>query len=115
MTLIQIILLAVFLLALARAVSGYRKGQLPLTQLAAWMFFWIAAGYVVVRPETTSMLARLLGVGRGADVVVYLALVAAFYLIFRMFAKIEALERQLTKLVRGLALKDMKDESHGRE
>jgi hypothetical protein len=69
---------------------------------------------VVVRPETASAVAGLFGVGRGADVVVYLALAAAFYLIFRLFAKLEDIDRQLTKIVRAEALKDLPREHDGR-
>jgi hypothetical protein len=112
MSIIQIILISFAAFALSRVVLNWKRGALTLAGLAGWTAFWIAAAAVVIRPETASALARFLGVGRGADVVIYLALVAAFFLLFRLFAKIEAIERQLTKLVRMLALKDVNDERH---
>ena len=107
MTSIQIVLIAFAAFAISRVVLRFRRGGMPLWQLAAWTFFWAMAIVVVLRPETASALARVLGVGRGADVIVYLAVVAAFYLIFRLFAKLEDVERQITRLVRDEALRDL--------
>lgn len=112
MSIIQIILIAFAAFALSRVVLNFRRGSLGLAGLAGWSVFWVAATIIVIRPETASALAKILGVGRGADAIVYFALVAAFYLLFRLFSKIESLERQITRLVRSLALKDMNDESH---
>ena len=60
---------------------------------------------MVIQPDLTSSLAKLFGVGRGADVVVYLALVGLFFMVFRLMVKIEKLEREITKVVRNKALK----------
>ena len=109
MSVIQILLILFAAFALGKAVARFRRGALPLGHLALWAAFWIGVIVVVIRPETSSAVARFLGVGRGADVVVYLALVAAFYLLFKMFARVEEIERQLTKIVREAALKDLDD------
>ena len=115
MTVIQILLVLFAAFALVRAFSRFRRGGLPWTHLLAWSAFWAAVAAVALRPETASFLAGTLGVGRGADLVVYLALAAVFYLLFKMFAKIEDLERQLTRIVRALALKDLNEDSHERK
>lgn len=107
MHVIQVILVIFAAYAVSITVRRFRRGDLPVLHLIGWVIFWLAAAYVVIRPETASAVAALFGVGRGADVVVYLALVAAFYLIFRLFAKIEDLDRQLTKITRAEALKDL--------
>lgn len=57
-------------------------------------------------PDTTSYLAELVGVGRGADLIVYLSIVLIFYIIFQMTIKIEKIERNITKVVRTVAMKD---------
>lgn len=111
---IQYLLLAAFAAAIVLTWRRQRQGALPVASALLWSALWIAAGVIVARPETASALARFLGVGRGADVIVYLALVAAFYLVFRLFVRMESLERQLTKLVREIALKDGGGETHER-
>ena len=107
MTAIQILLVCFSLFAFSRALLRFRRGDLPLFHLVLWFVFWAGVVVVALRPETTSALASMLGVGRGADVVVYLALALLFYLVFRMFGKIEDLERQITRVVRAAALEKL--------
>mgnify|MGYP001561203442 CR=1 FL=1 len=64
-------------------------------------------GYVALSPQTTDVIAKLVGVGRGADFIIYLSLIALFYLMFRLFGKIEDVEREITKLVRKLAIEEV--------
>jgi len=109
MTVIQILLAVFAAFGFLAAVSRFRRGGIGLKQLTLWTLLWGAVIVVVLRPETASDIARRLGVGRGADVVVYLSIAALFYLQFRLFARVEDQERQITKLARELALKDLKE------
>ena len=109
MTVIQIALTLFAVFALGAAVARFRKGNLALRHLVLWAVLWGAVVAVVLKPELASEAARRLGVGRGADVVVYLSIAALFYLQFRQFARLEDQERQITKLARELALKDLKE------
>ena len=68
----------------------------------------LAAGiFLVVFPDLTNRLAVTLGVGRGADLVFYLFIVAFCYLILLVYAKIKKLEQQLAELARRQALMDV--------
>ncbi len=104
---IQFFLLACTLVALIYGADRLRSKALPRSLLLIWFIFWIALGVVAILPETTSILAKLVGVGRGADLAVYLALLLLFSLVFKLLVKIENVERELTRLVRTLALKDL--------
>jgi hypothetical protein len=108
---IQIVLILFALFAWSRVVNGLRRGTLALTPFLLWTVFWIGVVVVALRPETTAAVAHVFGVGRGADLAIYLALVLVFFLLFRLFAKIEDLERQLTRFVRAQALKDLDQRS----
>jgi hypothetical protein len=112
MTVIQLVLIAFAGFGFGAVVRRHRRGGLSRLHLALWSLLWIAIIAVVVRPETASFLARRLGVGRGADVVIYLAVAVLFYLQFRQFGRLEDHERQITALTRELALKNL-DEPHG--
>jgi hypothetical protein len=63
-------------------------------------------------PQTTDVVAQFFGVGRGADAVIYIALIGLFFLVFRMYVHIEAVEGEITQLVRKLALEDVKKDDH---
>lgn len=106
MFLFQILAVIFILFALSRTILQFREGKLRLGWFVVWNIFWIAVGIVVLRPETTSFLARLVGISRGADLAVYLSIIALFYLAFRILVKIESLEQQITRVVRHVALEE---------
>ncbi len=108
MSVIQIVLIVIAVCGFGSAVARFRRGGLPFPQLAFWSLLWGGVVAVVLHPQSASFLAARLGVGRGADVVVYLAIALLFYLQFRLFVRLEDQERQITALARALALKDLK-------
>jgi len=60
--------------------------------------------FLVWAPETTNRLAGALGVGRGADLILYLWVVITLALILFLYLKILRLARRITQLTRALAL-----------
>jgi hypothetical protein len=76
-----------------------------------WHWLWsigVVGGLVVIwYPDTASFIANVVGIGRGADLVVYLGIVLLFVLVFQLHVSHVRLERQLTKIVREEALKDL--------
>ncbi|HSR88879.1 MAG TPA: DUF2304 family protein [Candidatus Udaeobacter sp.] len=102
----QILLVVFFLFALIKVISRFRDGDLSKLGLILWSLFWLAAAGVVLLPNSTAYLAKLAGIGRGADLVVYVSLAAIFFIIFRLLIKIELLNKDITKLTRKIALQD---------
>lgn len=105
---IQLILVAALLGFLVMTWKRAQQGALSRAAAAAWSLLWIAAGVVVLRPEVANFISNLVGVGRGADAVVYVSIVALFYLAFRVFLRLEKMNRELTALVRKIALMEEK-------
>ncbi len=104
---VQFLILAFALFALARAFAQFRAGRLSIFWFLSWMILWVAVAMVGVLPKTATLFANAVGVGRGSDLVIYVSLAALFYLVFRLFVKIEDTQREITRLVRTLALKDL--------
>ncbi len=102
----QLIVIVFCLFAAMRVWQKAKSRALNRRWGAFWLAFWLAVGLVVALPWTTSLLAARLGVTRGVDLVMYVAVIALFYLVFRLTVKIEKLESNITKLVREIALKD---------
>lgn len=92
------------LVAVLFAVRRWRKRELPTGLLVAWALLWVALALVVQLPQQTDVLARILGVGRGVDVLLFAAVLALVLLLFRFYLRIERMEREITTLVRELAL-----------
>ncbi|MBU1038690.1 DUF2304 domain-containing protein [Patescibacteria group bacterium] len=103
MTLIQIILLLLVLLAIRRLYIRFSNRDIGKGEFSAWLLLWLAALLVIALPQTASYLALWVGVGRGSDLVVYLAVLILFYLVFKMVVRLEKIEQQLTIIVRSLA------------
>ena len=106
MLIIQILLIIFFLFALLKVVGRWRAGGLTAGGLVGWLVFWLAAGVVVLLPNSTAYFAKIAGIGRGADLVVYVALAAVFFIIFKLMVKIELLNKDITKLARKISLEN---------
>jgi hypothetical protein len=64
-----------------------------------------AVGVVLIlRPDWANEGANLLGVGRGADLLIYLGLMIFGFLWLQSFVRVRALEQQLTRLARAIAI-----------
>ncbi len=104
MILIQILFIILILFILSRLLIRLKSHQVSILNFLIWLIFWIGAGVIVLYPEATNFLARLLGVGRGADVIIYFSLILLFYFIFYLTVRLRVIERQITEIVRKISL-----------
>ena len=73
-----------------------------------WILFWGVAGIIIWWPDSTSYIASAFGIGRGADLIVYTSIILIFFLLFKLHIKIESVGRDVTQVVRHIALPDDK-------
>ena len=104
MELIQIIGIIISIFAISRVLLQVRRNTMTIESALFWIFIWLAVILAVVFPSTLSHLANLTGVGRGVDVIIYLSIIALFYMVYRSYVKMENMEREITKLVREIAI-----------
>jgi len=109
---IQIILIIIIAVIIARLIYKWFKKELSRSQFILWLIIWLAAVVVIWLPDLSAYLAAKVGVGRGVDLVVYAAIIVAYYWLFRMLVRIEKIEKDITRLVQGLAQSDSKKD-HG--
>lgn len=80
-----------------------RRNRLPLHIML--VFLLLAAGAVaVVFPMLTTDVANFLGVGRGADLITYIAIVTVMFVLVHYYTKFVELQQQVTDLTRELAI-----------
>jgi len=108
MNLIQIFILIFIAYVIYRLAVKLNKRELSVQLFLLWLIFWIIVGVIVVLPQTTQMVADWLGVGRGVDVVIYIAVLVLFYTVFRIFTRIEKIEKDLTYLVKEISIETSK-------
>lgn len=91
----------------ALAAMGYwgflRRSRLPVHILLVFALLGVAA-LAVVFPASTTVVANVVGVGRGADLVAYLVEVSLLFVCLHYYTKFVDLQRQITDLVRELAM-----------
>jgi hypothetical protein len=103
MEIIQIIMIVFALFAYSRSVLRSRSKEITSSEFAFWSVIWIAIIIVALIPGITGWLSAPLGIGRGVDIIVYLGIVGLFYLVFRLYVKMEKYRQEITKLVREMA------------
>jgi hypothetical protein len=91
--------LAAELVGLARKPTG-RKVRL----LRAGV--WTAAALAIVHPELPQTIANHIGIGRGADLVLYLFVLAFLSVSFYFYSRFLRLREELTDVVRHLAIQN---------
>lgn len=107
MSLIQFLLSLVLLAAIGVTWRRVRQNAIRRTEGSFWSVVWLAIGVVVWWPGITNRIANAVGVGRGADLMLYGAVIALLLLVFQLHIAHDKLERQLTDLVRRDALRDV--------
>lgn len=103
---LQILVTIFIILILAKVFKQWQQDKITLAVFLTWCLLWLAILLVFWLPEITSYLANFLGIGRGADLIVYLSILVIFYLIFKIFVRLNKNDQQITKLVREDAIRN---------
>ena len=101
---LQIIITILVIAALSAVVNKKRQSKLSLGQAATWFILWLVVLIVFWYPESTSYLASTLGIGRGADLITYVAILAMFFMMFRMYLRMDKMNTDITKVVRKVGI-----------
>lgn len=107
----------IILLFIWRLSQNFRQGKLGRLGYLLWLIVWLGVALIFWFPDIASRLALAVGIGRGADLVVYSAIIVILYLIYRLFIRLEKTQRDITAIVRDLALhekerNDNRSDSH---
>ncbi len=89
-----------FAFALIRS-SGVRGRAWALILLAVLSALGVLA---ILVPEWTTLAANAVGVGRGADLLIYLLITTLAFVILMMYTRIRLLQGQVTRLARAISI-----------
>lgn len=104
--LIQVLLL---LSVVALLVLFVRRGNgvhVAASKRVGLVIFAVANVYAVLRPDHLTVVAQLLGVGRGTDLVLYGLVVAFLFAMLSFYLRFRAVDQRLTDLARSVALRE---------
>ena len=103
----QIIALIIIALMLARLYWQKQKNYIGLNEFLFWLIFWILAAILIISLKFIDAIVAGLGFsGTGIEVLLYLSVAVLFYFVFRLRLKLEKIEKDITKIVQNIALKD---------
>ena len=95
------------LLLLGLGATGWfvflRRNRLPFHIMTVFLLIAVGAAAIVF-PDLTQYAADFVGVGRGTDLVTYLAVVAVLFVLLHYYTKFVELQRQLTAMTREVAI-----------
>lgn len=105
---ISIVRIAAVVFALfagSRAVLRFKSREISHGELGFWSIIWIALILLALFPQKSVDIADVLGIQRGVDIFVYSGITVLFYLVFRIYVRLDKFDHQLTKIVREIAKK----------
>jgi hypothetical protein len=101
---VQYILLLIILSFLLKTANNLRKNKIHFADFLLWLLFWGVVSLIVIFPYGTQVVADVIGVGRGADLIVYIGMLGVYYFLYLMLVKIKSLDHKITLLGRSIAL-----------
>jgi small membrane protein len=105
----QVILSILLACVLVYAWAQYRRSPLV---AAASMATGIAGLYLVWAPEQSTVVAEFIGIGRGADLVLYLWVCISLIILLSLHLKLRIQHETLTRLARAMALQNVVAADH---
>lgn len=75
------------------------------------MALWILGTIFVLIPDFSVFIAKVFGIARGVDVVVYISIICLFYFNYKVYSKINQINKRLKNLNTYLALDKIKEDS----
>jgi hypothetical protein len=103
---IQFLLLLAVVASLTYFIRRQHGVRLQAGKRLAFVAFLFFAAYAVVRPDDVTWVAHRVGVGRGADLVLYATVVAFVFVVINFYLRTREMERRITDLARAVALRD---------
>jgi hypothetical protein len=93
---------ALLLLCLGGIIRGWITRRLGIV----WLLLWLGVGTAIAYPSLTTLAAHALGIGRGADLVLYCGLLVMLVGFFLIYLRLRRLEASVTTIVRHIALQE---------
>ena len=104
--LIQFILVAIAVVLFLFFIRSSHSVRTQAFKRIGFVIFLALSLDAVLRPDDTTWLAHKVGVGRGADLLLYMLVAAFAFFTVNTFLRFRNLERRFTDLARAIALRD---------
>lgn len=103
---IQVILITMISLTLFFSVRKRGSSGFQASEKVHFVSFLVVSVLAVIMPDRLSGIARMVGVGRGADLLLYLLILAFVFVVQNSYLKFKDLEKKITELARQVSLNE---------
>jgi small membrane protein len=102
----QIIALALIIIFISNLFKQKNKKEIGSNEFNLWLIFWFLGALAILFIKELDKLVQQLGFsGAGINFLLYLAIIILFYFIFKLRLKIAKMDKEITKIVKEIALK----------
>ncbi|WP_347243014.1 DUF2304 domain-containing protein [Thermogutta sp.] len=112
MNLFQIVFVPLCTLAAINQLLRLRRGQTSWLAGLFWFFVWAAGAVAIAYPPITSLAAKVFGITRGSDLVLYLVTLGLLVFLRVFYNRYRRLENMVTQLAREMALNQAQVHGH---
>lgn len=98
MTIISAFVLIFTVFAWSRVVLRYRDREISFRALIFWSLIWVSVLLATFYQQLSSNIAQIVGIERGLDFAIFVSVLLLFYLVFRLYIKMDRLDKDITAL-----------------
>lgn len=102
----QVLLIIATIMVIIFFYRRLRVKKITPATFALWVLVCLIINFFAFAPKLSDPLAGFFGFGRGLDLLLVLGYALLVYAVYRLYVKIDELNRNTTELVRALAIKD---------
>jgi hypothetical protein len=107
-TIIQVLILIFALFAWSRVALRLKDKSIRIWEFVFWSAIWLGIIIFSLTPALLQFISGVLGIQRATDLAIYVSIIVLFYLMFRIYVKVDKQGQDITKVVRNVALKKKK-------
>ena len=104
MEIFQILIILFSIFALTRVFLQKKQKNFSFNEFIFWTLIW---GFVILVSFSKPILepiSVLLGFSRGVDILIYGGILLLFYMVYRIYAKIDQQQQEITTIVKKISL-----------
>ena len=107
----QAIALIIIVIFIYRLFKQKNKDSITTAEFIFWLAFWLLAAIMIIFIKYVDRLVKDIGFSAsGIQILFYIAVAILFYLYLRLRLKLEKMEKNITRIVRAIAINQIDDE-----
>ena len=103
---ILVIIFAVF--ALTRVLMQKKQKNFSLNEFLFWSVLWVGVIILSFSRDILQRIAVFVGIANGGSLLTYTGITLIFYMVYRLYAKVDNQQQEITALVTKIAINNAK-------